>query len=45
MAQCDECRCYDDNEAENLDYPEEFGDDDEKQQEWLEEQKDYEPDR
>ena len=45
MAQCDECGCYDDNEAENLDYPVELGDDDEKQQEWLEEQEDYEPDR
>ena len=45
MAICDECGCYDDNEAENLDYPEELGDDDQKQQEWLEEQKDYEPDR
>ena len=45
MAICDECGCYDDNHAEDLDYPEEFGDDDQKQQEWLEEQKDYEPDR
>ena len=45
MAICDECGCYDDNHAEDLDYPEEFGDDDQKQQEWLEEQEDYEPDR
>ena len=45
MAQCDECGCYDDNHAEDLDYPEELGDDDQKQQEWLEEQKDYEPHR
>ena len=45
MAICDECGCYDDNHAEDLDYPEELGDDDQKQQEWLEEQKDYEPHR
>ena len=45
MAICEECGCYDDNHAEDLDYPEEFGDDDQKQQEWLEEQEDYEPDR
>ena len=45
MAICDECGCYDDNHAEDLDYPEEFGDDDQKQQEWLEEQEDYEPHR
>ena len=45
MAICDECSCYDDNHAEDLDYPVELGDDDEKQQEWLEEQEDYEPHR
>ena len=45
MAQCDECGCFDDNEAENIDYPEILGDDDEKQQEWLEDQEDYQPDR
>ena len=46
MAQCDECGCFDDNHAEILDYPEDIAeDDDEKQQEWLEEQEDYEPHR
>ena len=45
MAQCDECGCYDDNHAEILDYPAGMEDDDEKQQEWLEEQEDYEPHR
>ena len=45
MAQCDKCGCFDDNEAENIDYPEILGDDDEKQQEWLEDQEDYQPDR
>ena len=45
MAQCDECGCYDDNHAEILDYPAGMEDDDQKQQEWLEEQEDYEPHR
>ena len=43
MAICDECGCFDDNHAENLDYPENLTD--EQEQDWLEEQKDYEPDR
>ena len=29
MAQCDKCGCFDDNEAENIDYPEILGDDEE----------------
>ena len=46
MAQCDECGCYDDNWAESIDYPEHIAeDDDEKQQEWLDDQEDYEPHR
>ena len=45
MAICDECGCFDDNEAENIEYPEILGDDDVKQDEWLEEQEDYQPDR
>ena len=45
MAECDKCGCFDDNEAENLDYPEILGNDDEKQQQWLEEQENYEPNR
>ena len=45
MAICCECGCFDDNEAENIEYPEILGDDDVKQEEWLEEQEDYEPDR
>ena len=43
MAVCDECGCYDDNHAENIDYPE--GLTEEQEEKWLEEQKDYEPDR
>ena len=43
MAVCDECGCYDDNHAENIDYPE--GLTEEQEEQWLEEQKDYEPDR
>ena len=46
MSLCDECGCFDDNWAESIDYPEYIAeDDDEKQQEWLEEQEDYEPHR
>ena len=40
MAICCECGCFDDNEAENIEYPEILGDDDVKQEEWLEEQED-----
>ena len=43
MAVCDECGCFDDNHAENIDYPE--GLTEEQEEKWLEEQKDYEPDR
>ena len=43
MAVCDECGCFDDNHAENIDYPE--GLTEEQEEQWLEEQKDYEPDR
>ena len=43
MAVCDECGCFDDNHAENIDYPEGLTEDQEEK--WLEEQKDYEPDR
>ena len=43
MAICDECGCFDDNHAENIDYPE--GLTEEQEEQWLEEQKDYEPDR
>ena len=41
MAICDECGCFDDNHAENLDYPENLTE--EQEQDWLEEQEDYEP--
>ena len=45
MSMCDKCCCFDDSYAEDMDYPAEFEDDDEKQQEWLEEQEGYEPHR
>ena len=45
MSMCDKCSCFDDSYAEDMDYPVEFEDDDQKQQEWLEEQEDYEPHR
>ena len=41
MAICDKCGCYDDNHAENLDYPENLTE--EQEQDWLEEQEDYQP--
>tara|TARA_Y100000114_G_scaffold73933_1_gene67741 strand:- start:910 stop:1248 length:339 start_codon:yes stop_codon:yes gene_type:complete len=46
MAVCDKCGCFDENEAEYIDYPDYLLDDDDvKQVEWLEEQEDYQPDR
>ena len=43
MSFCEKCSCFDDNHAENIDYPE--GLTEEQEEQWLDGLQDYEPHR
>ena len=43
MSFCEKCSCFDDNHAENIDYPE--GLTEEQEEQWLDSLQDYEPHR
>ena len=43
MAFCEKCSCFDDNHAENIDYPK--GLTEEQEEQWLDSLQDYEPHR